>query len=131
MPLKLSVGPELPAGTKICVDAHHINFSKALWGDADTFDGLRHYKARQQTGNENRFKFANLGSDAPGWGDGLQACPGRLFADNTLKIALTHLLLNYDFKLRPGDGKPKKGSMPNGSMMPDLKAKVLFKSRKS
>ena len=127
--MQLSVGPELPAGTNICVDAHHINYSKELWGNPNTFDGLRHYRARQLPDNDNRFKFANLGSDSPGWGDGLQACPGRLFADNTLKIALTHLLLNYDLKLRPGEEKPKKGSMPNGSMLPDLKAKILFRAR--
>jgi cytochrome P450 len=129
IPLRLSVGPELPAGTKICVDAHHINHSPSLWKDPYKFDGLRHYKARQQPSMESRFKFANLGSDAPGWGDGLQACPGRLFADNTLKIALTHLLMNYEFRLRPGEGKPKKGSMPNGSMMPDLSARILFRQR--
>jgi len=129
IPTKLSLGPELPAGTNICVDAHHINNSPALWDQPDVFDGLRHYNARQKPQNENRFKFANLGSDAPGWGDGLQACPGRMFADNTLKIILTHLLLNYNLKLKPGEGKPKKDAMPNGSIMPELSKKILFQSR--
>ncbi|KAK5996286.1 Cytochrome P450 monooxygenase CYP1 [Cladobotryum mycophilum] len=129
-PLQLSVGPELPAGTNICVDAHHINFSPDLWENPEKFDGLRHYRARQKPGNEQRFKFANLGSDAPGWGDGPQACPGRMFADNTLKIILAHILMNYDFKYRPGEDKPKKGSMPNGSMYPAMGAKLLFRSRK-
>ncbi|KAI6355340.1 heme binding [Pyricularia grisea] len=129
IPTKLSMGLELPAGTNICVDAHHINNSPELWDRAHEFDGLRHYKARQRPQNENRFKFANLGSDAPSWGDGLQACPGRMFADNTIKIILTHLLLNYDVKLRPGESKPEKGAMPNGSIVPDVWAKVLFRSR--
>ncbi|KAL7941103.1 cytochrome P450 [Trichoderma barbatum] len=128
-PLKLSIGPELPVGTNICVDAHHINFSPELWERPEEFDGLRHYRARQKPGNEQRFKFANLGSDAPGWGDGSQACPGRLFADNTLKIILAHILVNYDFKFRLGETKPKKGSMPNGSMYPDMSAKLLFRER--
>ncbi|GJD05339.1 cytochrome P450 oxidoreductase GliF [Colletotrichum higginsianum] len=113
-PTKLSLGPELPAGTNICVDAHHINNSPTLWDRPDVFDGLRHYRARQTPQNENRFKFANLGSDAPGWGDGLQACPGRMFADNTIKIILTHLLLHYDVRLRPGEAKPKKGPCRTG-----------------
>ncbi|KAL2132704.1 hypothetical protein VTI74DRAFT_3467 [Chaetomium olivicolor] len=130
-PLQLSTGPLLPAGTIICVDAHHINFSSALWGpNPENFDGLRHYRERQKPGKENRFKFANLGSDAPGWGDGPQACPGRMFADNTLKIIITHLLTHYDVKLIPGKGKPKKGTLPNGSMYPDTGAKVLFRSRR-
>ncbi|KAK2051502.1 cytochrome P450 oxidoreductase GliF [Colletotrichum caudatum] len=128
-PTKLSLGPILPVGTNICVDAHHINNSPALWDKPDVFDGLRHYRARQMPENENRFKFANLGSDAPTWGDGLQACPGRMFADNTIKIILTHLLLNYDIKLRPGEEKPKKGAMPNGSVIPNLGTRILFRSR--
>ncbi|KAK5633752.1 hypothetical protein RRF57_009467 [Xylaria bambusicola] len=129
-PVKLSIGPELPTGTNICVDAHHINFSPDLWDDPEKFDGLRHYRARQKEGNEMRFKFANVGSDSPGWGDGAQACPGRIFADNTLKIILTHLLLNYDIRLRPGQTKPKRGSMPNGSFYPDMRAKVQIRSRR-
>ncbi|KAI6342352.1 heme binding [Pyricularia grisea] len=104
-------------------------FSYQLWDRTHEFDGLRHYKARQKPQNENRFKFANLGSDAPSWGDGRQACPGRMFANNTIKIILTHLLLNYDVKLRPGESKPEKGAMPNGSIVPDVWAKVLFRSR--
>lgn len=129
-PVQLSVGPKIPAGTNICVDGHHINFSPELWGSSpEKFDGLRHYRARQEKGNEQRFKFANLGSDSPGWGDGLQACPGRLFADNTIKIVLAHLLSTYEFKLRPGEGKPVKGSLPNGTMYPDMSAKILVKSR--
>jgi cytochrome P450 len=128
-PTKFSMGIELPAGTKICCDAHHINYSSSLWKDPQVFDGLRHYRARQDPQNENRFKFATLGSDTPNWGDGTQACPGRWFADNSIKIAITHLLLNYDFKLRPGEDKPQKNFMPNGTLMPDLWAKVLFKSR--
>lgn len=130
-PVKLSVGPELPVGTNVvCVDAHHINFSPEIWDQPEEFDGLRHYRAHQQLGNEQHFKFANLGADSPGWGDGPQACPGRMFADNTLKIILTHLLVHYEFKLCPGEDKPKKGSMPNGSMYPDINAKLLFRSRK-
>jgi hypothetical protein len=72
IPMRLSIGPELPKGTNICVDAHHINFSSELWEKPDQFDGLRHFRARQQPGNETRFKFASLGNDAPSWGDGLQ-----------------------------------------------------------
>lgn len=133
-PLQLSAGPLLPAGTNICVDAHHINFSPELWERPFEFDGLRHHRARQKqkerSGKKNSFRFANLAADYPGWGDGLQACPGRAFADNTLKIILARLLIQYEFRLRPGEGKPKKGSMPNGSMYPDVKARIMFRSRR-
>lgn len=129
--MQFSIGPELPAGTNICVDAHSINFSPELWEDPEKYDGLRHYRARQKPGYENKYKFANLGSDTPNWGDGPQACPGRMFADNTLKIVLVHLLTNYEFRLRPGEGIPKQGSMPNGTMYPDTSAKIHYRLRKA
>lgn len=128
-PITLSIGPPLPAGSIICVDSHHINNSPDLWPNPEKWDGLRFYKLRQLPGNENRHQFVSTGADAPNWGDGAQACPGRFFANSTIKIALAHILLNYEFKLRDGEGRPKKVSMPNGSWAPDIKAKVLFRSR--
>ncbi|KAH6627320.1 cytochrome P450 [Chaetomium tenue] len=129
-PVQLSVGPRLPAGSLICVDAYHIGISKALWRDPHTFDPMRFLKLRKQPGQEDMHQFTSLGADSPGWGDGLQACPGRAFAGNTLKIVLSHLLMNYDIKLPPGAQKPKRFSMPNGSLAPDMKAHVLFRKRR-
>ncbi|KAI9771200.1 MAG: hypothetical protein M1839_002859 [Geoglossum umbratile] len=128
-PVKLSIGPTIPKGSIICVDAHHIHGSPKLWENPETYNGMRFHELRKQPGNENRYQFASLGSDAPGWGDGSMACPGRMFANNTIKIALSHILLNYDIKFRDGEGKPSRTSLPNGSQSPDLKAKFLFRSR--
>lgn len=129
-PVQLSVGPRLPAGSLICVDAYHIGISKALWRDPHIFDPMRFLKLRKQPGHEDMHQFTSLGADSPGWGDGLQACPGRAFAGNTLKIVLAHLLMNYDIKLPPGAEKPKRFSMPNGSLAPDMKARILFRKRR-
>lgn len=128
-PVQLSVGPKLPTGTLICVDANHIHNSETLWKDPTLFDPMRFYRLRQQPGHEDRHQFTSLGADSPGWGDGAQACPGRMFAGNTLKIVLAHLLLNYDFQLRPGDSQPKKFAMPNGTMAPEMNAKIMFRER--
>ncbi|KAK4458578.1 cytochrome p450 oxidoreductase [Cladorrhinum samala] len=126
--------PTLPAGTTIAVDAHAINFSPELWGPNDpyVFDAYRHFNARKKKGDENKYKFANLGFDSPHWGDGTQACPGRMFADNTIKVVLTHLLQNYDWRFRTEKGesrKPEKGQMSNGSMYPNMSAKLMFRNR--
>lgn len=126
--------PTLPAGTTIAVDAHAINFSPELWGPNDpyVFDAYRHFNARKKEGNENKYKFANLGFDSPHWGDGPQACPGRIFADNTVKILLTHLVERYDWRFQTEEGetkKPEKGQMPNGSMYPNMSTKLMFRNR--
>ncbi|KGO48671.1 Cytochrome P450 [Penicillium expansum] len=128
--VKLSIGPELPAGSLLCVDAHHIHNDEDLWEDPDTFDPMRFLKLRERDGVDSRHQFTSLGKDSPGWGDGTQACPGRVFAGNTIKIILTHLLDKYEIQLPPGAEKPKRHSMPNGSMAPDLFARIMIRERR-
>lgn len=130
VPIQLSAGPVIPKGSVICVDSWHIHNSPALWGNPEVFDPMRFYKLRQQPGHESKHQYSSLGSDSPGWGDGPQACPGRQFAGNTLKIVLSHLLMNYDIRLAPGQRKPKRHSLPNGAMMPDLGAKIIIRNAK-
>ncbi|KUI58423.1 Ent-kaurene oxidase [Cytospora mali] len=129
-PLKLSVGPDLPPGTLICVDAYHVAKSEAKYDDATTLDPLRFYKMRQQPGHEEMHQFILPGPNNTIWGGGTQACPGRPFASITMKVALAHLLIHYDVQLLPGGAsKPKRNSMPNGSISPDTKAKIMIRER--
>ncbi|KAI0154695.1 cytochrome P450 [Xylariaceae sp. FL1272] len=105
-PVQLSVGPELPAGSVISVDIHKVPRSEELWDNPDVFDPWRFLKLRQLPGHEDRHQFTSLGPDTPGWGDGSQACPGRAFAANTLKVVLAYLLMNYEFRIPPGGASP-------------------------
>lgn len=127
--MKLSVGPTIPAGAIIAVDAAAINRSPSLWKNPDEFDMNRFHDLRQVPGNENKFHLLNTGSDSPGWGDGTQACPGRFFANSTLKIAFAYILQNYDVKRKEGSSPPKMTPLANGTWAPDDKAAALFKSR--
>jgi cytochrome P450 len=129
-PVKLSSGPKLPVGSLICVDAYHITNSTELWGNPDEFDAMRFHKLREQPDHENRHQFTSLDSDSPGWGGGVQGCPGRVFASITIKIILAHILSNYEIKLPPGKGKPSRGNMPNGSVSPNMFAHILIRERK-
>ncbi|KAK6065745.1 cytochrome P450 oxidoreductase [Seiridium cupressi] len=128
-PTQLSVGPSLPAGSLICVDANHLTTDPSRWSNAETFEPMRFFRMRQEPGQENLHQFTSLGSDVPVWGDGLQACPGRVFAASTIKIILAHLLLSYDLQLPEGAQKPKRNSMPNGSMSPDMGCKIFIRKR--
>nr|A0A7L8UVC5.1 RecName: Full=Cytochrome P450 monooxygenase ffsD; AltName: Full=Cytochalasans biosynthesis cluster protein ffsD [Aspergillus flavipes]QOG08943.1 FfsD [Aspergillus flavipes] len=128
-PIQLSSGPKLPAGTILCVDSHHINNSAELFPEPAKFDPYRFLKKREEPGAENRFQFVSTGPTDPNWGDGTQACPGRFFANSTLKVCLAHVLLKYNVSLREGQERPKMVSMPNGIWAPDMAAQVLFQSR--
>jgi len=75
------------------------------------------------------FQFVSTGPSDPNWGDGTQACPGRFFANSTLKVCLTHLLMNYNIKLGESQYQQNMVNMPNGIFTPDMGARVLFQSR--
>jgi hypothetical protein len=128
-PLELSVGPELPAGSFICVDGYHLTTSDTTWQDPASFDPMRFLKLRQKPHQQSRHQFTSLGSDSPTWGDGPQVCPGRVYAGHELKIILSTLLMNYEFKLPDGGKKPSRSWMPNGSMAPDMWAQIMIRRR--
>ncbi|TDZ14040.1 Cytochrome P450 monooygenase 1 [Colletotrichum spinosum] len=55
-------------------------------------------------------KDASLTSSSPehlAWGYGKHACAGRFFVAQEVKVALSHLLLHYEWKLAPSSGKTK------------------------
>ncbi|KAH7048220.1 cytochrome P450 monooxygenase [Macrophomina phaseolina] len=124
--VKLSVGPELPPDTMIAVSAWESNNGPDIV-DPDNFDGFRFEKLRRLPGNELKYQLAGTGRYATGFGFGGHACPGRFFAINEMKIIFAYLLLNYDIKTR--DGRPKNLQKPTGTIYPDPKAEILFKSR--
>ncbi|KAL1867459.1 hypothetical protein Daus18300_006303 [Diaporthe australafricana] len=127
-PLKLSLGPELAPGTLICVDAYHLLKSQTRYDDASKLKPMRFYEMRQQPNQEDMHQFTQPGHDNTIWGGGTQACPGRQFGSMTIKVALAHFLLNYDVQLLPnGKSAPKRNSMPNGSVSPDTKAKIMVR----
>ncbi|KAM7200669.1 Cytochrome P450 [Naviculisporaceae sp. PSN 640] len=140
-PAQFSTGPPVtfPAGSLLCVDAYSIANSPVLWKDPgpEVFDPLRFWKLTrkrshsmdEEDGNNKLYKFTSLGSDAPGWGGGSQACPGRVFAGNTIKLFLTKLLMEYDIGLAEGEKKPSRSSMPNGAVAPDMGAGIMLRRR--
>ncbi|KAH4060553.1 cytochrome P450 monooxygenase phmB [Parastagonospora nodorum] len=127
-PLQLSTGPKLPAGTIFCVDVHHINNSSALFPAPTRYDPHRFLNKREQPGAEHRHQFVSTGPMDPNFGDGTQACPGRFWANNTIKVCLVHVLTRYRLKLKEGHTRPQPVCIPNGSWVPDLKAEVIFQS---
>ncbi|KAI6354004.1 hypothetical protein MCOR25_008788 [Pyricularia grisea] len=128
-PVQLSVGPLLPPGTLMAVDGQAIDGSSELWPNPEKFDVYRFYNLRQKLGNENQYHFATTSPDSPGWGDGTQACPGRFFAVNTLKIAMAHFLRNYDIEIKPECLPLKTKPMPSGFFSPDDRAIARIRAR--
>lgn len=94
----------LPDGTKLPKGAQVITSSDRHWdndvyANADTYDGARFMKRRQEPGRENSSQLATVSPDHIAFGLGQHACPGRFFASNEVKVFLALAVLRYDFRV--------------------------------
>jgi cytochrome P450 monooxygenase-1 len=93
----LSDGIVIPKNSLTFVSAHR-NWDAGVYENPHVWDGYRFLKMRQQPGKENTAQFVSVSPDHMGFGYGLHACPGRFFASEEIKIALCHILMEYDLK---------------------------------
>ncbi|KFA45462.1 hypothetical protein S40293_10179 [Stachybotrys chartarum IBT 40293] len=91
-------GTKIPKGTRLAVSANH-SWDDSIYPEADKFDGYRFLRLRED--GSKTAQFATTTSSTIGFGHGNWACPARVFASDEIKIALSHILLKYDFKLAP------------------------------
>ncbi|KAL6853226.1 putative cytochrome P450, partial [Trichoderma novae-zelandiae] len=127
IPIKLSNGFQIPAGTVVQCNTNILDETPSAWGDAHAFDGFRFYRLRENPEDANRFQFASPSYDSMQFGFGNDACPGRFFASNQIKIILSYILSRYDIKFEdPVQGRPKN-FMFEVNVLADPTVKVLFK----
>ncbi|KAI8955479.1 cytochrome P450 [Xylaria longipes] len=127
VPIKLSNGFRVPAGTIVQCNTNMLDEAPAEWGDPSAFDGFRFYKLRSKPEDTNKFQFASTSYDSMQFGFGNDACPGRFFASNQIKIILAYILSNYDFKFEDGVVGRPKNIMFEVNVLADPTIKVLFK----
>lgn len=74
-------------------------------------------------------QFATAAGDQLFWGYGKDACPGRFFASNLMKIMTIDFLENYDFAFRDGVRPPDV--IRDFRTIPNPVFPILMKSRKA
>lgn len=124
-----SDGTRVPSGSYVLVPMYAMYLDDELYPNAATFDAFRWSRMREQPGNENRFQFVSTSTGHINFGHGRDACPGRFFASQEIKLLLAHTLLNYDLKLADPTGLPIP-SWYDRSRLPNQTAQVLFRARK-
>ncbi|KAI1117650.1 cytochrome P450 [Nemania sp. NC0429] len=93
-------GSRIPCGTKVGVSAYSVHHDEANYPDAMRFDALRFVRDQEdEAGGQKRpQRLINTSETFLGFSHGPHACPGRFFAANQLKIALSHIALLYDIE---------------------------------
>ncbi|KUJ23226.1 cytochrome P450 [Mollisia scopiformis] len=127
--IKLSNGIVLEKGIHVGVASAALGFDPEIYPDPHKFDGFRFYKLRQIPGNEKKWHFATAAGDQLFWGYGKDACPGRFFASNLMKIMTIEFLEKYDFQFRDGVRPPDV--IRDFRTIPNPVFPILMKSRKA
>lgn len=130
MPLTLKDGTEIPAGARIAWAGYHHANDPSVIDRPEEFDPLRSYRKRyaDQGVNLNKFIAGQTNSSSLSFGYGNQACPGRYFAVGEIKMILTRLLLEFEFKFPEGRSRPKIMHADENVFM-DPHARLMMRKR--
>ncbi|KAI0385624.1 cytochrome P450 [Hypomontagnella monticulosa] len=126
--VELSDGTVLPKGSRVLVASSFMD--PTIYAEPEKFDAARFLKMRQQPGQENSWQFVTTSPAHTLFGHGQHACPGRFFASNELKIALCYLLLNYDWRFVPEEGRPPPRVFESVNAV-DQKSRIQVRRRKA
>ncbi|KAI0386005.1 cytochrome P450 [Hypomontagnella monticulosa] len=124
--IKLPNGLTLKTGTRTLVDTYRMH-DPAIYENPDEWDPARFLNLRSKPGGESTAQLVSPSINHIGFGYGKHSCPGRFFATDTLKVALCHLLVKYEWKLAPGtDTTPQIRGILH---LPNPTVKILIRRR--
>lgn len=123
-------------GTVLTKNAHISMAVNAIQNDPEVtpvpelFDGLRYYKLRKIDGAGHLHQFSTTQERVLNFGHGLHSCPGRFFAGLEIKILLVRLIMDYDYKLPDGKGRPANLTA-HEFIYPNPDGEFLMRARRS
>lgn len=142
--ITLSTGHHLPYNTVVgfghpfypssTIPSEHIIRGKSQ-PPLNEFHPFRYSQLRSIKGEENSHQFVASDPNNINFGYGRNACPGRFFASNEIKVILIELLTRYDVGLGPqGQGEGGEFKRPKtlefgSNYAPNPAAKVWFRQR--
>lgn len=123
-------GLRIPKGALLGWVSIHNQIDPEIAPEPDKFDPMRSYKKRQMSDYEHSKHLAGQPSlENLSFGFGSEACPGRNIAVSVLKMVLSRLLRDYEFKFEDGQAEPKNIYLLE-FIIPDPRAKLMMRKRK-
>ncbi|KAK2605969.1 hypothetical protein QQS21_003595 [Conoideocrella luteorostrata] len=128
-PIKLSSGITLPTSTHIAMPLVSLMHDPAnVPGDPLAFDPFRFGDRSDETSRRVSKSFTQTDKTDLNFGYGKHACPGKYFANTEIKLILSNLLLEYDFKYPDGKTRPENTSVDE-FLFPDPTTSLLIRRR--
>jgi cytochrome P450 len=100
--ITLSDGTVLPGGSRFMVQDRLMD--PDVYDEPEKFKLRRFVDKREMPDQSNSWQHATVSTFHMAFGYGHYACPGRFIASNVLKMALSNLLMKYDWKLADYEG---------------------------
>ncbi|KAK3324995.1 cytochrome P450 [Apodospora peruviana] len=124
-------GVTIPCGASVCVPAWQVLHDETVYPDAETFKPFRFAEQRKDDSVEYVKRankaWATASNEFLAFGHGRNACPGRFFATNELKLMLGYLVMNYDIEIK--EGTRPRNNWYSLNRVPSFDATVRIKRR--
>lgn len=122
-------GTVLPKNSHVSMAVNAIQNDPDVTPAPEIFDGLRYHNLRKRDGEGHLHQFSTTQEKVLNFGHGTNSCPGRFFASLEIKIILVRLVMDYDFKLQDGKGRPENLTA-HEFIFPNPDGELLIRQRK-
>ncbi|KAK3360469.1 cytochrome P450 [Lasiosphaeria hispida] len=123
-------GVKIPCGATVTVPSYSVLQDDDIYPGASEFQPFRFSDERSDESVEYVKRaaksFATTSKEYLAFGHGRNACPGRFFAANELKLMLAHIVVNYDFEMQ--DSRPANQWF-GLNRVPPMKATIRVRRR--
>lgn len=124
-------GLRIPKGALLGWVSIHNQVDHNIAANPEEFDPMRSYRKRQVSAEEATKHLAGQPSlENLSFGFGSQACPGRHIAVSVLKMIVSRLLSEYEFKFGENQAKPSNIHILE-FIIPDPNAKLTMRKRRA
>ncbi|TWU71198.1 hypothetical protein ED733_002286 [Metarhizium rileyi] len=121
-----SNGLHIPKGSAIFTPNAPLFEDERFYPDPQRFDGFRFSKMRNDPKLSSSCDMTSTNEQSMHFGIGRHACPGRFMVSDEVKLAVVHLLQNFDFCVENFGPRPK--NIPFGKfILPNMSAKVWLR----
>jgi len=101
---------------------------------SQTFDPFRFSRIRNANDPDpigykspEQYQFVSVSKENLNWGFGRNACPGRFFAANEIKLILASILLDFDLAMPEGRKERFENVVVAGGIVPDTTREILLR----
>nr|AGN73059.1 P450 monooxygenase [Epichloe funkii] len=125
-----SNGLNIPKGSVIFTPNSPIFEDERYYKDPKVFDGFRFARMRNDPKLGLFCDLTATNEQSMHFGTGRHACPGRFMVSDEVKLAVIHILSNFDFCIE--NFGPRPANQPFGKfLLPDMSAKIWLREKRA